>query len=60
MIAINCAAIPDNLLESELVWLREGCIYRGSQSKHQEKLNMLNGGTLFLDEIGDLPLESTS
>ena len=55
-IAINCASIPDNLLESELFGY-EGGAFTGARSKGQlGKFELANGGTLFLDEIGDMPL----
>lgn len=55
-IAINCASIPDNLLESELFGY-EGGAFSGSRREGQMgKFELANSGTLFLDEIGDLPL----
>ena len=55
-VAINCASIPDNLLESELFGY-EGGAFTGAKKKGQMgKFELANGGTLFLDEIGDLPL----
>ncbi len=56
MIAINCAAIPDNLLESELFGYEKGA-FTGATKQTPGKIEYANGGTLFLDEIGDLPLE---
>lgn len=56
MIAINCAAIPDNLLESELFGHEKGA-FTGATKQTIGKIEMANGGTLFLDEIGDLPFE---
>lgn len=56
MIAINCAAIPDNLLESELFGYEKGA-FTGAAKQTPGKIEYANGGTLFLDEIGDLPLE---
>ncbi|HBC56614.1 MAG TPA: PEP-CTERM-box response regulator transcription factor [Gammaproteobacteria bacterium] len=54
-IAINCAAIPDNLLESELFGHEKGA-FTGAIKQTIGKIEQANGGTLFLDEIGDLPL----
>ena len=54
-VAINCAAIPDTLLESELFGYEKGA-YTGATKQTIGKFETANGGTLFLDEIGDLPL----
>ncbi|MBK8015839.1 MAG: PEP-CTERM-box response regulator transcription factor [Betaproteobacteria bacterium] len=54
-VAINCAAIPDNLLESELFGYEKGA-FTGAIKQTPGKIETANGGTLFLDEIGDLPL----
>lgn len=54
-IAINCAAIPDNLLESELFGYEKGA-FTGAAKQTQGKIEYANDGTLFLDEIGDLPM----
>lgn len=54
-VAINCAAIPDNLLESELFGYERGA-FTGAVKTTPGKVELADGGTLFLDEIGDLPL----
>lgn len=54
-VAINCAAIPENLLESELFGYEKGA-FTGAVKQTLGKIEMANKGTLFLDEIGDLPL----
>ena len=53
-VAINCAAIPDNLLESELFGYERGA-FTGASKTTPGKIETAQGGTLFLDEIGDLP-----
>ena len=54
-VAINCASIPDNLLESELFGYEKGA-FTGANKTTKGKVEYANGGTLFLDEIGDMPL----
>lgn len=55
-IAVNCAAIPDTLLESELFGYEAGAFTGASPKGKPGKFEQANGGTLFLDEIGDMPL----
>lgn len=54
-IAINCAAIPENLLESELFGYEKGA-YTGAAKQTLGKIELAHGGTFFLDEVGDLPM----
>jgi DNA-binding NtrC family response regulator len=54
-VAINCAAIPENLLETELFGYEKGA-FTGAAARKPGKFEMAHRGTLFLDEIGDLPM----
>ncbi|MCG3419765.1 sigma-54 interaction domain-containing protein [Oceanobacillus jordanicus] len=55
-IKVNCAAIPENLLESELFGYEEGAFTDARKGGKLGKFQLADGGTLFLDEIGDMPL----
>jgi transcriptional regulator with GAF, ATPase, and Fis domain len=54
-VAVNCAALPDDLVESELFGVEKGA-FTGAHSTRPGKFERADGGTLFLDEIGELPL----
>lgn len=56
-IAVNCAAMPRELIESELFGYEGGSFTGAERSGRPGKIELANGGTLFLDEIGDMPLE---
>ncbi|MEZ5615379.1 MAG: sigma 54-interacting transcriptional regulator [Rhodocyclaceae bacterium] len=56
-VAVNCAAIPPELVESELFGVEKGA-YTGAQSSRPGRFERASGGTLFLDEVGDLPLSA--
>lgn len=55
-VAINCAAIPEHLIESELFGYKAGAFTGASKDGQSGKIYHANGGTLFLDEIGDMPV----
>lgn len=59
MVAVNCSAIPENLLETEFFGVRKGA-YTGATQDREGYFQAASGGTLFLDEIGDLPLSMQS
>jgi len=59
LVKVNCAAIPINLVESELFGHEKGA-FTGALERRIGKFELANGGTLFLDEIGELPLEVQS
>jgi len=54
-VKVNCAALPEGLLESELYGYERGA-FTGAEQKKRGKFELANGGVLFLDEIGDMPL----
>jgi transcriptional regulator with GAF, ATPase, and Fis domain len=56
MITVNCAALPVNLIESELFGREKGA-FTGAHAKQVGRFEVANGGTIFLDEIGEMPLE---
>ena len=56
LVAVNCAAIPEGLIESELFGYREGAFTGSRRGGMVGRFQQANGGTLFLDEIGDMPL----
>jgi transcriptional regulator with PAS, ATPase and Fis domain len=56
-VALNCASIPRNLIESELFGYEGGAFTGANKNGQPGKIEAANGGTLFLDEIGDMPLE---
>lgn len=55
MVKLNCAAIPENLFESEFFGYEKGA-FTGASAQKKGKIEQANGGTLFMDEIGELPL----
>jgi transcriptional regulator with PAS, ATPase and Fis domain len=56
-IAVNCGALPKNLIESELFGYEEGAFTDSKKGGHVGKFELANGGTIFLDEIGEMPLD---
>ena len=58
-VAVNCAAIPEELIESELFGHEKGA-FTGAQSSHRGKFELAHRGTIFLDEIGDMSLKTQS
>jgi DNA-binding NtrC family response regulator len=56
LITVNCGALPQTLVESELFGYEKGA-FTGANQRHTGKFEQANGGTIFLDEIGELPLE---
>ncbi len=59
-VAVNCAAIPEALIESELFGYEDGAFTGARKNGKEGKVVQANGGTLFLDEIGDMPLHLQS
>ncbi|RDW15500.1 sigma-54 interaction domain-containing protein [Oceanobacillus chungangensis] len=57
-VSINCASIPEHLIESELFGYKEGAFTGAKKGGKLGKFQLANGGTLFLDEIGDMPLNA--
>lgn len=56
-VAINCGAIPKNLIESELFGYEEGAFTGAKRGGHPGKFEIADGGTIFLDEIGEMPID---
>jgi len=57
LVVVNCGALPENLIESELFGQEKGA-FEGATVRKRGKFELANGGTLFLDEIGDMPLKT--
>jgi len=56
-VAINCASVPKNLIETELFGYEKGAFTGADREGHMGKIEYADGGTLFLDEIGDMPID---
>ena len=56
-VAINCGAIPVNIIESELFGYEDGTFTGGKKGGKPGKFEIADGGTIFLDEIGEMPLD---
>lgn len=59
-VAVNCASLPKELMESELFGYEKGAFTGATKEGHPGKFELANGGTIFLDEIGELPLDMQS
>ncbi len=59
-VAVNCASLPKELMESELFGYEKGAFTGATKEGHPGKFELANGGTVFLDEIGELPLDMQS
>jgi transcriptional regulator with GAF, ATPase, and Fis domain len=59
LITVNCSALPQNLIESELFG-REKSAFTGAHARQAGRFEVADGGTIFLDEIGEMPLELQS
>lgn len=59
-VAVNCASLPKELMESELFGYEKGAFTGATKNGHPGKFELANGGTIFLDEIGELPLDMQS